>query len=80
MICPAYEAEGIAFVPLPVDVFGAWHSTAIQYIKKIGSSLARATCGNDSITIQHLFLRLGIILVKGNINLIDIKPEINGIL
>ena len=48
--------------------------------------MARATCGNDSITIQHLFQRLVILLVKGNINLIlnriprDIQPEIIGIL
>ena len=83
---PACEAEGMVFVPLPIDVFGAWHPIAVKHIQKLGSTLARATCGNDSVTIQHLFQRLGILLVKGNVNLIlnriprDIQPEINGIL
>ena len=83
---PACEREGMNFVPLPVDVFGAWHEVAIKHLKKLGATLARATCGDDSITIQHLFQRLGILLVKGNVNLIlnriprDIQPEINGIL
>ena len=83
---PACEREGMNFVPLPVDVFGAWHKVAIKHLKKLGVTLARATCRDDSTTIQHLFQRLGILLVKGNVNLIlnriprDIQPEINGIL
>ena len=52
---PACEREGMNFVPLPVDVFGAWHEVAIKHLKKLGVTLARATCRDDSTTIQHLF-------------------------
>ena len=86
MYGPACEREGMNFVPLPVDVFGAWHLVAIKHLKNISATLAKATCRDDSIPIQHLFQRLGILLFKGNINLIlnriplYIQPEINGIL
>ena len=30
---PACEREGMNFVPLPVDVFGAWHVVAIKHLK-----------------------------------------------
>ena len=49
---PACEAEGMNFVPLPIDVCGAWHPAAIKHLKKLGSTLARVTCGNNSATIS----------------------------
>ena len=83
---PACEIEGLNVVPFPIDMFGAWHPAANKHIRKLGSTLARATCGNGSDTIKHLFQRLEILLVKGNVNFVlnripcDIQPEINRIL
>ena len=80
----ACESEGMVFVPLPVDVFGAWHPTAAQHLRKLGSALARATCSEESVTINHFFQRLSVLLVKGNMSLLlnrlicDINSEING--
>ena len=76
----------MVFVPLPVNVFGEWHPTAVQHLKKLGSALARASCSEESVTINHLFQRLSVLLVKGTISLVlnrlprDVSPEINGVL
>ena len=75
---------GIAFIPMPVETMGGWHDASVNQIRKIGSSLARQTGQEDSMTISHLFQRLSILLVKGNaallLNRIPLFPraEVSG--
>ena len=49
-----------------MECLGAWHPSAIAELKKLGSALARQTGEEESTTIQRLFQRLSISLVKGN--------------
>ena len=58
--------QGIVFLPLAVESLGAWHKSAIAEVKKLGSSLARHTGEEESVTINHLFQRLSIDLMRGN--------------
>ena len=62
----ACHRQGIEFLPLAVECLGAWHPSAIAELKKLGSALARQTGEEESTTIQRLFQRLSISLVKGN--------------
>ena len=62
----ACHGQGIEFLPLAVECLGAWHPLAIAELKKLGSALARQTGEEESTTIQRLFQRLSISLVKGN--------------
>ena len=90
VFCPlsAYEAcsaNRIAFIPLPVETFGGWHSEAEKQIKRLGRELARSTSGTDQKTsTNHLFQRLSLTLQKGNAALIlsrstDVHyPDITG--
>ena len=56
--------QGIVFLPLAVESLGAWHKSAIAEIKKLGSSLARHTGEEESVTITHPFQRLSIDLKR----------------
>ena len=47
----ACSAEGIAFQPLVVETLGGWEEGAVQTIKKLGQTVARATCQDDSEVI-----------------------------
>ena len=62
----ACHRQGIEFLPLAVECLGAWHPSAIAELKKLGSALARQTGEEESTSIQRLFQRLSISLVKGN--------------
>ena len=67
----ACSAPRIAFIPLPVETFGGWHSEAEKQIERIGRELARSTSGTDQKTsTNHLFQRLSLTLQKGNAALI----------
>ena len=63
--------QGIVFLPLAVESLGAWHKAAITEVKKLGSSLARHTGEEETITIKHLFQQLSLALVKGNAALLN---------
>ena len=65
------QDQGIVFLPLAVESLGAWHKSAICEVKKLGSSLARHTGEEESVTIRHLFQQLSIALVKGNAALLN---------
>ena len=62
----ACQRQGIVFVPLAVESLGAWHTTAIAEVKKLGSALARHTGEEESTTTNRLFQRLSICLMRGN--------------
>ena len=58
---PAHQLSCIS-----VESLGAWHKSAIAEVKKLGSSLARHTGEEESASINHLFQRLSIDLMRGN--------------
>ena len=62
--------EGVKFIPLPCETFGAWHEAALCEIKKLGCALARHLGQDESETVKHLFESLSILLMKGNIALL----------
>ena len=62
--------EGIAFLPLPVETLGAWHSQAVANITRLARQLARHMGQEDEEEIRHLFQHLSILLMKGNSALI----------
>ena len=76
--------ESIVFRPLPFEVLGGLHEASISSIKKIGVALARAGGQDEAEVTRHLFGRLGILLQRGNSNLIlsrklsHPKPHIDG--
>ena len=36
------QAQGLAFLPMAVDVFGGWHKQGLATLSKLGGQLARA--------------------------------------
>ena len=62
----ACNAQGIVFTPLAAESLGAWHPVAVAEVVKLGKALARHTCEEEQTTIQHLFQRLSVALMKGN--------------
>ena len=61
------EREGLSFIPLPVETLGGWHNKAADQLKKLARAQARASGKEEDDAIRHLFQRLGVILVKGNV-------------
>ena len=75
---PQCEAEGLTFVPLPTDTFGAWHDLAAKHLRKLGSALSQATGTEESTIIKHIFERLSVLIVRGNMSLLLNRiPEVN---
>ena len=73
----ACERAGMVFLPLAFDTFGAIHPQGVDFIKKLGKSVARSTCQEDSECVSQLFQRLSILLVKGNVSLLlNRRPDI----
>ena len=62
----ACNQQGISFIPLAVESLGAWHQSAVAEVKKLGSALARHTGEEEQVSIQRLFQKLSVSLVKGN--------------
>ena len=77
----ACHLQGIEFIPLAVESLGAWHETAVEEVKKLGSALARHTGEEESITIARLFQRLSVSLMRGNAALLNNRSpsELNGV-
>ena len=44
------KEAGLLFRPLPMDTLGAWSDTMVAEVKRMGSSLARQTAGEDGDT------------------------------
>ena len=61
---------GIAFMPLPLDTLGAWGESTSSEMKRMRSSLARHTGGEESEVIRHLIQRVSVTLMKVTANLI----------
>ena len=78
-------AEGIRFVPVIVESLGGWHEEAVRILKKLGLALARATGGDETEVIRHMFSRLSVLLQKDNATLMlhriptYVAAEIDGI-
>ena len=74
---PACERAGMIFLPLAFDTFGAVHPQGADFLKKLGKTIARATAQDESECVNHLFQRLSMLLVKGNVNLLlNRRPEL----
>ena len=65
-VAAACRSQGIAVVPLAVLTLGAWHEDAVSHIRKLGRAVARRSGAPDSVTISHLFQRLGASLQRSN--------------
>ena len=73
----ACERAGMFFLPLAFDTFGAIHPQGVEFLKKLGKTIAWSTCQVDSECVNQLFQRLSILLVKGNVNLlINRRPDL----
>ena len=53
-------------MPLPMDTLGAWSDTMVAEVKRMASSLARQTGGEESEVIKHLIQRVAIMLARDN--------------
>ena len=62
----ACHRQGFTFIPLAAECLGAWHPSAVTELKRLGSILARHTGEEESTSIQRLFQRLSISLMRGN--------------
>ena len=77
----ACERAGMVFLPLAVDTFGAIHAEGVQFLKKLGKSIARSTCQEDSLCVNQIFQRVSILLVKGNMSLLlNRRPETDNLI
>ena len=61
---------GIVFKPLPMDTLGAWSETMVTEVRRMGSSLARQTGGEESEVIRHLIQRIAVVLARMNATMI----------
>ena len=57
-------------VTLYVDTLRAWSDTMVTEVKRIGSSLAKHTTGEESEVIKHLVLRVAVVLARVNTSMI----------
>ena len=54
------------FYKIKIKSLGAWNSTAIVEIRKLGSALARQTGEDETVTVHQLFQQLSVSLMRGN--------------
>ena len=64
------RSQGIVFLPLVVETFGAWDSEAVKLLKDMARQSARRWGKTNTDEIKHLFQRLSIALQRGNAALI----------
>ena len=60
------KREGIAFLPMVVETLGGWHKVAIGQIKKLTAAQARQTGEEEGETARRTWVRLAVLLQKGN--------------
>ena len=81
----ACQAQGMCFLPLPIEVLGGFHEAGVHLVKRLGQDLARSSGQEDSSIVKHLFGRLAVLLQRGNSQLMCNRlpqpsaPNINGI-
>jgi hypothetical protein len=63
--------EGIAFLPLVVETLGGWHKVAIGEVKKLAAALARHTGEDEGDSARRTWVKLAILLQKGNAALLS---------
>ena len=70
--------QGIEFIPIADKSLGAWHSSAVAEVKKLGSLLARHTGEDETVQVQRLFQQLSVSLMRGNAALFNNRcpPEV----
>ena len=77
-------AEGLVFVPLAVDTFGGWHSSALPILAKLGRQVASNTGREGQEVVRHLRQRLAVLLVRDNVAMLCARtpsfppPDIDG--
>ena len=65
---------------------GGWAESATHHISRLGQALARATSQDESDTEKHLYGRLSVLLMKGNMALLSNRvpsftdPPVDGVL
>ena len=82
----ACQDQGLSFLPVAVETLGGLHKTACEQIKRIGTSVARQTGGDERISTRQLYQRFALTLMRGNAALLisrspdaDIlPPEVDG--
>ena len=60
------QRMGITFLPIVAEFLGGWHKITIGEIKKLSATLARHTGEEEGEMARRTFVRLSIILMKGN--------------
>ena len=71
ILLTAPSVTSVILIPLAVESLGAWHKSAVAEVKKLGSALARHTGEEEQVTIQRLFQKLSVSLIKGNVALFN---------
>ena len=61
------QAQGLAFLPMTVDVYGGRHRQGLATLKKLGGQLARALGKPEGEVLAHLRQRVGVVLVRDNV-------------
>ena len=61
------QAQGLAFLPMAVDVFGGWHKEGLATLSKLGGQLARALGKPEGEVVAHLRQRVGVVLVRDSV-------------
>ena len=61
-----WKKEPVLARKSPFDWKYSGHEVAVKEVEKIAVSLARQTGQDEGEKIQHLFQKMGILLVKGN--------------
>ena len=62
----ACNSQGITFLPVVLESLGGFHGVATREVKKLASALARHTGEEEGGTIRRCFVRLSVLLMKGN--------------
>jgi len=63
--------EGITFLPLVAECLGGWHKVAIYEVKKLAADMARHTGEEEGEMVRRTFVRLSVLLMKGNAALLS---------
>ena len=58
--------EGKTFLPMVVETLGGWHPVAIEQVKKLTAAQARQTGEEEGETARRTWVRLAVLLQKGN--------------
>ena len=80
------DLEGIVFHPFPVETLGGWAESAVSQITRLGESLARASGLEEAESVRFLFVRLSLLLMRGNTALLincvpsQADPHLDGVL